>query len=856
MKIFLSYSSDARSTAETLCCTLQAAGHEVFFDQEDLPAAQGFNQRIRNAVAAADLFIFLVTPKAVSARHYTLTEIELAARKWPNPAGRVLPVMVTETPFEDLPAYLASVTVLRPKGNLAAEVELAVCDLADALAPAPSPPASPPGDAPATYRPVELRFGRGEEGAYALILDAGPADGPCALQPAALEDTLWAQAVPVAGVARLAPGAAAPVLPSFEAARDVGRALYQAAFGAPRDAQLATLLRGVDPQQGSGLRFVINTTAAPELARLPWEFLFSPAQDDFLFADRMKPVVRWIDVDSALPTLRVTPPLRLLLAVAAPADSPALAVGEELAHLDAALAELVTAGTVRIEVLPRTSLESLETALLTHRPHVLHFIGHGDFVGDEGAVLLESDGPQRSADPIPARRLAVLLRNHLASLRLVFLNSCLGSAAPRQAPFGGVAQQLLQKGLPAVIAMQFPVPDRTAVTLARHFYRYLAAGQPVDTALTSARAFLFARGFPVEWGAPTLYMRAPDGRLFDIAPTPGAPPVAAPAAAPRAPASPAPPSSTGAPPSPPAAEARRVPESPPPPNAEPPIGPPPSVGAEPSGAPRRRGGLGWAALGILVAAGVGVWLLAPRQGSVELPSQSPGSVVTAPTPQPAQPSEVARAIDLLAAPDPKPGLAFTRDLLARQAAGQVPPLNAAQQSALANSLYERGREAILSGAFDNGAEAIKLLQALAPNHPGLKLLEELAAQLHNAIGEQGAARPPGPAPLTWTYVIRRGDTLWSIAARHFGDPRQWPVIHAANAARLPNPDRLVPDQRLTLPSSGTGSITVQRGDTLWSLSARYLGDPTRWPEFHAANRAALPDPDRLKAGQRLTLPPL
>ncbi|MBL8447555.1 MAG: toll/interleukin-1 receptor domain-containing protein, partial [Zoogloeaceae bacterium] len=104
MKIFLSYSSDARSTAETLCCTLQAAGHEVLFDQEDLTAAQGFNQRIRNAVAAADLFIFLVTPTAVSARHYTLTEIELAARKWPNPAGRVLPVMVTETPFEDLPA--------------------------------------------------------------------------------------------------------------------------------------------------------------------------------------------------------------------------------------------------------------------------------------------------------------------------------------------------------------------------------------------------------------------------------------------------------------------------------------------------------------------------------------------------------------------------------------------------------------------------------------------------------------------------------------------------------------------------------------------------------------------------------
>ena len=87
----------------------------------------------------------------------------------------------------------------------------------------------------------------------------------------------------------------------------------------------------------------------------------------------------------------------------------------------------------------------------------------------------------------------------------------MGATSSSRDPFGGVAQSLIRRGIPAVIAMQFPIPDKAAVALSRHFYRYLAAGQPVDAALTSARAFLYAHGYAVEWGAPALHMRTPDG---------------------------------------------------------------------------------------------------------------------------------------------------------------------------------------------------------------------------------------------------------------------------------------------------------------------------------------------------------
>jgi LysM repeat protein len=49
-----------------------------------------------------------------------------------------------------------------------------------------------------------------------------------------------------------------------------------------------------------------------------------------------------------------------------------------------------------------------------------------------------------------------------------------------------------------------------------------------------------------------------------------------------------------------------------------------------------------------------------------------------------------------------------------------------------------------------------------------------------------------------TYVVRRGDTLSSIAAAEYGDPARWRPIAEAN--RIANPRRLAPGTRLSLPA--------------------------------------------------------
>ncbi len=129
MKLFISYPSAQRDLAARLALALEAEGHDVFHDRSDLQAGAAFHQRLREAVAAADAFVFLITPEAVAPGSYTLAELEFAQAHWRRPSGHVLPVMVVATPIAALPPYLSAVTILQPRGELVAETVAAVARL-------------------------------------------------------------------------------------------------------------------------------------------------------------------------------------------------------------------------------------------------------------------------------------------------------------------------------------------------------------------------------------------------------------------------------------------------------------------------------------------------------------------------------------------------------------------------------------------------------------------------------------------------------------------------------------------------------------------------------------------------------
>lgn len=129
MRIFLSYASEDRASADAIRLALQGE-HDVFFDREDLPPGGEYHARIRRGIEESDLVIFLVSPKTLDAGSYTLNEISIAEKKWPSADGRVLPVLLERVNAKELPAYLASVTFLETPGNLPAAVADAVCRIA------------------------------------------------------------------------------------------------------------------------------------------------------------------------------------------------------------------------------------------------------------------------------------------------------------------------------------------------------------------------------------------------------------------------------------------------------------------------------------------------------------------------------------------------------------------------------------------------------------------------------------------------------------------------------------------------------------------------------------------------------
>ena len=261
------------------------------------------------------------------------------------------------------------------------------------------------------------------------------------------------------------------------------------------------------------LRIRLRLSECSELADLPWELLYDRGDDWFLALSDRTPVVRYVQLPVQPRAVHVTLPLRVLVIRSEPCDYPRLDLEAEWAQVAAALGELTDAGALAFTELAAPTLGELRRALLRDTFHVLHFMGHGGFDQQRGGVLLFTDRAGRGL-PVTAGDLGVLLHDH-TSMRLAVLNACEAGRTDPADPFAGVADTLVRRGIPAVIAMQFEVSDDAAIEFAPALYGALAAGRPVDAAVAEARKAIYTIS-PLEWATPVLYLRADDAQLFDI----------------------------------------------------------------------------------------------------------------------------------------------------------------------------------------------------------------------------------------------------------------------------------------------------------------------------------------------------
>jgi pSer/pThr/pTyr-binding forkhead associated (FHA) protein len=300
--------------------------------------------------------------------------------------------------------------------------------------------------------------------------------------------------------------------PEVKKMREMGSTLCENAIAGPVR-ELYYKCQGQADQQGKGIRWRLSLD--PAISDLPWEFLY--LQDEFLALNPRSPVVRYIKGASRVAPLKTEHPLKLLVVIASPKDEVPLNTSAEKDRITAAIQSLTEKGLVEVTFIEGPDTwKRLIDALLSNQTHILHFIGHGAFdeKNNEGVLIMED--AEGMATRIDSERLRVLVQGK-SRLRMVVLNSCLGTQGDEGQPFSSMAAGLVRSGIPAVIAMQFEISDHAAQEIAETFYRSLALNMPVDAAVTEARRKIFLSDRDsLEWATPILFMQVPDGQLFQF----------------------------------------------------------------------------------------------------------------------------------------------------------------------------------------------------------------------------------------------------------------------------------------------------------------------------------------------------
>ncbi len=308
-------------------------------------------------------------------------------------------------------------------------------------------------------------------------------------------------------------------------ARSLGEALFDVLFDDVLRQDFVNFYYQVVQQEQQLLRVEldIDEQGMPEIAALPWEFMCLPERANLgtiwmgtvpalVFSRRRS---QWI---AAQPIqLKPNEKLKIALVISAPPDLPPV----EYKKVQDALEKLAVEQANRVELLPVVSCANPKEidSILSHRPHIFHFIGHGRMKNEGGRevgeiALVDSDFDE--AKWVDAYYFSNLFNRHRPGA--VMLQACEGGMLSSSQAFVGVASKIVQQNVPVVVAMQYSVTNSTACCFSLGFYEKLAAEEPVDIAAQYGRLSI-ALG-PTQYqkrdfAIPVIFMRVRDGHLFN-----------------------------------------------------------------------------------------------------------------------------------------------------------------------------------------------------------------------------------------------------------------------------------------------------------------------------------------------------
>ena len=296
--------------------------------------------------------------------------------------------------------------------------------------------------------------------------------------------------------------------------KDFGMRLYDIVFPTNID-YLFRQTEAVAKERKQKIR--IRLTIEPDsLASLPWEFVYREERGYFLSQEPSTVLSHYLD--PPLPQRIAKKPdsfLNMLVIIANPSDQPFLDTQKWEKIITNSLHSLTEAGKIRIRIVTKATRREISKALLKMQPDLVQFVGHGIYQNGKGYLAMVEERTDKTfkVDEDWLSNMFIGANDHL---KLICLASCESDRSNSPKGFVGIAPKIVQKGVPAVLAMRYSVLISTAEIFLEEFYKAIAEHKPIDWAVQWARNQVsLDKGLNNrEFATPVLFMRAKDGNIF------------------------------------------------------------------------------------------------------------------------------------------------------------------------------------------------------------------------------------------------------------------------------------------------------------------------------------------------------
>ncbi len=183
--------------------------------------------------------------------------------------------------------------------------------------------------------------------------------------------------------------------------------------------------------------------------------------------------------------------IKILVFAASPSTRDRLALDEEIRAIKEKIRAASHRDSIELEAELAARPDDVIQSLNEHKPHIVHFCGHGSEANE--ILLIGNDGEEK---PVSAPALQELFSTLKDNVRLVFFNAC----------YARVQAEAVVKVIDAAIGMNEEIGDEAAIAFAGSFYRALGFGRSVQEAFDQGKVALKMEGIGEE-NTPELLVR-------------------------------------------------------------------------------------------------------------------------------------------------------------------------------------------------------------------------------------------------------------------------------------------------------------------------------------------------------------